>query len=198
MRVIFLAALAAACSGPAGPQGPPGEKGEPGEDGAPGAKGEKGDPGDEGRVGPQGTPGEDGLRGPQGEPGKDGADGTDAAATRVVESFFCAGALEGTFVNFSYNAVLFSSSDLFVSGAIRDAEKTSTTSTIYTSEQVGYGTAAVTVGIDEDATHDFGFFIVELDRTTLVVKIAYRAAGSDTTAYQSWTFQPRDCVHNFY
>jgi hypothetical protein len=91
-RIGIVLLMLAACGGSDG------EKGEKGEPGAPGEKGEKGDPGE---PGPEGRPADAGT------------------AIRIKESIFCAGGLESTQLGFSYNAVLFSSGDLYVAATIR-------------------------------------------------------------------------------
>ena len=125
-----------------------------------------------------------------------------AEATRIVESFFCAGALENTAgLSFNYNAILFSSGDLFVTGSIVSALAQSTTTRFFAPEQNGYRTAQVALAYDVDTTADGGWFILELDRASLVTVIEYREAGSTlgtAAADATWTMQPTDCVHNMY
>ena len=183
-----IVGLVAACSGAQGPAG------ENGDDGAVGPQGPQGE---QGEQGPQGEQGKQGPQGEQGEPGSAGADG-DAPATHIIESFACGGGLEGAPLSFWYNAVLFSSGDLFVTGSIKDAAKQSSTTAFYTPQQNGYVNAQITLTLDEDGTPDFGWFTLSLNRTSLVTKIDYRASGNTTTVLQTWTMQPSACVHNFY
>jgi hypothetical protein len=204
--VLGASIIVCACSGEDGQPGPMGEKGEQGPQGAVGPKGDKGDAGepgpegDRGPAGPAGKDGADGTDGAQGEPGpagENGADGSDAEATRVIESFFCAGGLEDTALSFTYDAILLSSGDLFVNATIRDARYVGAGSSFYAPEQNGYQGAQVIVGIDEDATADFGWFRLTLNRDTLVVLLEYRESDAAAVT-QSWTMQPSACVHNKY
>lgn len=185
MKSILLVAFCAAC---AGAKGAPGPQGEEGPIGPIGPKGEKGDPGEQG---PPGAVGKDGLE------GADGKDGSDATATHVTESFFCTAQLEGAPLLFTYNAVLFSSGDLFVTGAIRDARSTASSTAFFTPTQKGYENAGVIVTVDEDTTADFGWFFITLDRSSLRVSIDYYDSDPGTLA-RSWSLAPSACVHNQY
>jgi hypothetical protein len=205
----FLISLATiACAGDAGPKG---EQGEDGEQGEQGTKGEDGssctvkdnDDGTKTLSCEDGTSVtiRDGKDGAEGATGANGKDGSDAKATEIIERFYCGGALERTsppHLKFSYEAVLFSSGDLFVTATVGGTGDWATGTSFYAPEQDGYKIAAVTVP-DVDGSIDGGGFIVSLARDTLVTVINYYFDSSTvTTPTNTWTMQPGACVHNFY
>jgi hypothetical protein len=107
--------------------------------------------------------------------------------------------LEGAVVSFTYNVILMSSLDLFVTGTIGDVALATSNTTFYTPSQNGYAPAMIVVQRDEDGTPDGGFFTISLNRATLVTSILYYPNGAvGTLASNSWTMQPDTCVHNVY
>lgn len=182
--LLGIAILVCACAGEDG------KDGAPGADGRDGADGEQGPPGEQGERGPAG---------PAGPAGENGEDGSDAEATEITESIFCAGGLEGTTgLGFQYNAVLFSSGDLFVSGAIMSLVGQASVTRFFAPEQNGFATAQVEVFYDVDATADGGWFTLALDRKTLVTSIGYRETGSTREPDATWSMPASACVYNQY
>lgn len=213
---ILSVCFSAACSGSDGANGADGANGVDGADGADGKNGEDGsschvtdngdgsatiacDDGSEAVVsdGRDGTDGENGSNGADGEHGENGVDGDDAAATRISESYFCTGGLEDTALRFTYNAVLLSSGDLFVTGSVNGALNSATDTKYYAPNQTGYETASVSMRYDQDGTADYGWFSLSLNRGTLVTVIEYHESDPGPVA-ATWTMQPTDCVHNMY
>jgi hypothetical protein len=135
--------------------------------------------------------------GTDGAPGADGQDGKDAEATRIIESFHCNGGLENTSLEFSYNAVLMSSGDLFVSVEVNSPLNSASNTVFYAPTQNGYKTAQAIVRFDQDGTADGGWFTLSLDRVNLVTIIDYYPSDPGVVS-NSWTMQPEVCVHNFY
>jgi hypothetical protein len=168
-----------------------GQDGTDGNNGADGADGTNGRDGEDGERGDPGEPGEDGEKGDPGE------DGSNAEATRIAESFFCTGGLESTALGFTYNAVLLSSGDLFVTGSVNNALNSATDTKYYAPSQAGYQTAAVSMRYDQDGTADGGWFSLSLNRASLVTLIEYHQSDAGPVAL-TWTMLPAACVHNTY
>lgn len=146
-----------------------------------------------GTPGPSGADGEDGS---DGAPGTPGADGSDTGATKIVESFHCGGPIAETALTAFYDAVLLSSGDMFVTGTVRTPLIGSSTSVLYSPNQNGYNAAEVFVSLDADETADGGYFVLSLNRLSLVQVVHYLGSGTEVT--QSWSMAPESCVHNFY
>lgn len=150
--------------------------------GLPGEKGDKGDQGEKGDTGPAGG------AGPAGE---------DAQVTRIAESLFCNGGLEGIAIAFTYNVILMSSLDLFVTGSVANASLQASGTRFYAPTQNGYSNAPINIALDVDGSASGGWFKISLNRTTLVTTIEY--SPSDGAAASSfWTMPASACVHNFY
>lgn len=215
--ISFISIVAFACSGSNGATGAPGANGVNGsschvtdtEDGTAiifcddGSQaviqdGLDGEDGMDGSDGEDGTNGEDGLDGEDGEPGAPGEDGSDAEAIRIVEGFICAGNLPNQNFQFTYNAWLLSSGDLFVTGAIISDAVSVDTFAIYTPDEPDYPFAPVAVTLDQGSLQDggwFGFRLPRADPSDLVLNIEYysSAQGSLTT---SWNLEA--CKHGVY
>jgi hypothetical protein len=122
---------------------------------------------------------------------KDGEDGS----SRVVATYFCAGALEGTPLYFSYQVAQTTPGDVFAAAAIKGTAFDIGGSSYYGAAQVGAQTAAVIFTADVLGTANAGWWSVQLNRSTLVTALTYTdsdaSGGSD-----SWTMLPAACVVN--
>lgn len=206
-RLLFACLLLSACSGAEGSKGGSCHTQDTDEglrvwcDDGSESDIENGQDGTDGEMGETGDRGPAGKTGPAGEDGADGADGDPATATTVIESFSCSASLDGSkpALSYSYNAVLWSSGDLFVAGTVRDSKDGKSNSVIYNPTQEGYKPASVVVSYDYDGTPNGGYFNLWLDRTTLVSHVEYVAAAGSFAA-EAWTLQPESeaCVHNIY
>lgn len=159
--------------------------------------------GEQGPPGPQGLS-TDGEKGATGLPGKDGAkgepgpQGAAAESAKITNSIFCTGGLEGTAsLGFKYQAVLFANGNVFASASIKDGVLEASYATLYSPTQNGAAVAGVSVQFDQAAPANSGFWILSLDRKTLVTSIVYNDADV-LGGTQSWTMTPAACVVNNY
>jgi hypothetical protein len=151
----------------------------------------------DGQDGADGDTGADGQDGAKGADGQDGKDGSPAEATHITESFFCTAPLENSALNYTYNAVLWSSGDLFVAGSVSSPLTSASKTALFTPTQNGYQNAVVTFTFDQDGTANNGWFKLSLDRRTLVSIVEYSAADPGPVT-NTWTLEPSACVHNKY
>lgn len=154
-----------------------------------------------GKDGTQGSDGADGIPGKNGKdgvPGTDGNPGTDGTSTKIAESFFCTGGLEGQpGLGFSYDAVLLSSGDLFVTGSVNNLATSASATRFYSPSQAGYVNAPVSFVFDLDNTFNSGYWVLSLERSTLVAVIEYHAADGGPVT-NTWSMPATACVHNTY
>jgi hypothetical protein len=181
-NLMFLGLMLGSCTGPAGPPGPSGPPGADGSDGKDGQSCRAYDT-STGHV----FTCDDGY----------GVTIHDGSSTKISESFFCEGLLEGTGFSASYDAVLFSSKDLWTSGTISGSDLQVSSSAFWSPTQNGYTTASVP-GLVADIVGDNngGYFMLSLDRQTLVLHAVY--TDVDQLEPLTWTKDPSSCVHNFY
>jgi hypothetical protein len=179
LRYLPLA-CALACTGPAGPQGPPGSDGTDGKDG-------------------QSCRAYDTAKGHV-FTCDDGYGVTihDGRTNEMLESFFCEGGLENTNLVASYDAVLFSNGDIWTTGSVSDPSRQSSASNFWDPSQNGYADAATgSIVFDFEGPANGGYFVISLDRTTLVSVVTYHDTDLPNDS-EIWTMPPDKCVHNFY
>lgn len=184
-RSILVAVVLSGCSlptGPAGPQGPAGPAGP---------------------QGPQGPQGSQGLQGPQGPAGEAGAPASavdSGNGDRIVAMTYCADtipdAFSGTDILVDYGLVEFASGNVFANGSISDMGRSAGGSQYYAPTEDGYDTAQIVALIDEVPPADGGYWLITIDRATLVVTAAYHDADID--AGLMWTFPPEHCMRTVY
>lgn len=122
----------------------------------------------------------------------------DGRTNEMIESFFCDGQLEGTLLLVTYDAVLFSNGDIWTTGSVSDASRQSSSSAFWDPSQNGYVDAATQpIVFDFTGPADGGYFVIALDRTTLVNVVTYKDQDLLNDS-QVWTMSPDKCVHNFY
>lgn len=123
-----------------------------------------------------------------------GPAGTD---NRIVKSIFCGGDLADSGWTASYSAAETASGDVFVSASVGGTLLETSKSVFYSSQQKGALTAAVSMRNDAEGSNNYGWWAMELDRTTLVLTATY----SDIDApggKRVWTMTPDKCVVNDY
>jgi Collagen triple helix repeat (20 copies) len=219
--LFSLSVLLAACAGAEGPPGPQGERGEQGdegkqgetgaqgpqgEQGETGPQGDKGDPGvkgdtgDSGAQGPKGDKGDTGDAGPQGEQGPKGETGDAASSIGTVEgSLYCGGLLEGTTINFSYQAVVFTDGTIWVNGEIRGVDLGISSSAFYAPTQNGAVTAQVIISLDMVGTDNGGWWTIEVNREDLGAIVIYHDTElTDGTDAWNMDAEASGCIHNQY
>lgn len=174
--LLALTMMTVACAGETGPPGPAGP------------------PGPTGAQGPSGAAGAAGQQGPAG-PSADAGAGADSF--KITRSIGCFGALEGTSLSATYRAALYAGGNVLASAEIRDASIGASFATMYSPTQNGAATASVIVSFDALGTANGGFFVVSLDRASLVTTIVYNDSEA-TGGSDSWTMTPDKCVANTY
>jgi hypothetical protein len=124
-------------------------------------------------------------------------DGKNGIDNRIVSSIGCSGSLEGTALNFTYNAQLMASGDIHASASISDSILEVSGTVFFSSKQVGAATAPVMFTNDFASPANGGYWKLSLDRSSLVTTIEYNdinVAGGK----RSWTMVPSKCVVNTY
>ena len=133
------------------------------------------------------------IQGPKGDAG------TTPNATKVSSAILCNGALSGTPLYFGYQARLFSSGDLFITGQISTASMDINNSTFYSSTQVGANTGGITLGFDLMGASNGGWWSMSLDRTSLIVTIENHDDDiANSTHLNTWTMTPDKCTVQSY
>lgn len=187
---LFLLLLVVGCSSAdipktssVGKDGLNGANGTTGESGSAGAKGEKGDTGE---------------TGPQGPPGPGGPSGSGVDGSKITSSIFCNGFLEGQpGYLFSYNAVMFQNNNVFVNATIADSVFETSATKLYAPSQNGWSNATVSMQHDAAPPANAGWWMLSLDRQTLVVTVVYNDADL-VNGGLGWTMTPDHCILNTY
>lgn len=123
--------------------------------------------------------------------------GEPGTSNKIKSSIGCGGQMEGTNYYFLYTASLLTSGDLFVSAAIKSTYIQSSASAFYASTQNGATNGAVSINYDLVGGLNAGYWVVSLDRATLVVTVEYND-GDVSGSKQTWTMAPDKCVVNDY
>jgi hypothetical protein len=168
LYLFFL--LASACTGPAGPAGQTGTQGEPGLQGA---------------TGPTGPQGPAGGTVDAGDP------------SRITGSITCTGSLSGQPYSFTYSVDQFANGNVFASGDIANSSIQASNAVMFSPNQTGYATAPVQVLFDAQAPADSGWWLLSLNRQSLVVTITYNDTDLPSGT-MAWTMQPSQCTSNTY
>ena len=115
-------------------------------------------------------------------------------------SLYCGAHLEYTALYFTYNAMVFSDSSVFVYGGIYGAAYQIGASTFYDSSQNGASTAAVIFTYDVDGTNNGGFWRISVNRSTSAATIVYKETGLSGANATTWTLpsSSSNCVINSY
>ena len=114
-------------------------------------------------------------------------------------SLYCGAQLENTALYFTYTAMVFSDSSVFVYGGIYGIMAQYGASTFYDSSQNGASTAAVMFTYDVEPMSNGGYWRISVNRSTLAATIVYTdtdlSGGSAT-----WTLpsSSNNCVLNSY
>jgi Collagen triple helix repeat (20 copies) len=210
-------------TGATGPQGPVGEAGSAGATGPQGPMGVAGTTSDAGLIGPQGPAGSvgpqgptgatgaagstgatgaTGPQGPMGEAGAMGATGPQGPSGDITGSIGCVGTvsggpLSGTY-SMGYTADQFSDGAVFSTGYISGASISVSGSAFFAPQQTGWDTAPVQFTYDVYSGADGGWWLISLDRSTLVVSITYNDTDLGGTDTYTWAWQPSQCTVNTY
>jgi hypothetical protein len=114
----------------------------------------------------------------------------------VAERFSCGLLLERTAFTYQYDALLWSSGDLLVTGSISNLAVTSSQTVLYSPTQEGYLTGGVDITFDPGAEPEGRWFRLTLDRESLTSVVAYHE--SDGSLYRKWTTKSGVCTHETY
>lgn len=138
-----------------------------------------------GSTGTPGLPGSDGAPGPQGPAG---------ISTMISDKFTCEDHIDIRNLKINYQAILLNNGTLFVSGMISDEEFSYPTFSAYSPQEPEWLTGPTSKMVfDVRYPVDAGFFIIELNRDTLVTTTTYDDRNSDQ--FRTWEFKPSACEH---
>lgn len=135
----------------------------------------------------------------KGEPGKDGKDAVvgQGSGGGVVSTINCKGVIPNTATYFGlrglkikYNAVLTENDDVYASASVTDEEFSFSATQFYAAGNAASGSALVQIGADYVGSANGGSWDVELDRSTMKVKVQY----FDTDGNYLTQFNPVACV----
>jgi hypothetical protein len=132
-----------------------------------------------------------GATGPKGDPG------TPGPANQITATLLCTGGLENTSLSFQYAVIPFSDGFVFASAIIRNGSTQASSSSFYSPQQNGWGTAPVTLTFDVIEPADGGWWELSTDRNTLVVTITLHD-GPNKDSWRIWTIPPDKCTVNHY
>jgi hypothetical protein len=211
MTCMLMLASLVACGGSAGPPGPSGPSGSVGNQGPQGSQGVQGAQGVQGSQGEMGTQGSKGAQGEMGVPGEAGAPGAQGAMGEagsagptddIMGSIGCVGTisggpLTGTY-SIGYTADQFSDGAIFANAYVGDTSFSTSGSAFFAPQQTGWNTAPVTFVYDVYGTADGGWWLISLDRSTLVVSITYNDTDLGGTGTSTWDWHPSQCTVNTY
>jgi len=129
--------------------------------------------------------------------GSNGSNGSNGIQPSV--SLYCGAQLENTTLYFTYTAMVFSDSSVFVYGGIYGGVAQYGASTFYDSSQTGASTAAVMFTYDAEPMSNGGYWRISVNRSTLAATIVYTdtdVSGGSAT----WTLpsSSNNCVLNSY
>ena len=129
--------------------------------------------------------------------GSNGSNGSNGIQPSV--SLYCGAQLENTTLYFTYTAMVFSDSSVFVYGGIYGGAAQYGASTFYDSSQTGASTAAVMFTYDAEPSANGGYWRISVNRSTLAATIVYTdtdVSGGSAT----WTLasSSSNCVLNSY
>ena len=147
-----------------------------------------------GPAGPSGAQGERGVAGSVGEAGKSGVDGNvgkpgvDGNTNHIVRSTYCQETFYG--IDISYNYVLMSTGDAFVSGSIEYYGDQWSSSNFYAKGQGGAASGSVVIGVDLIPPYDNGgWWNIHIGEDGTSVVVDY----SDTGGPYGYVFAAESC-----
>jgi len=183
---------ATGATGAQGIQGATGSQGIAGLDGATGATGLTGATGSTGATGAAGLTGPTGATGPA---------GVSASSLEMTKSIHCAGDIQQPLTSyifhFNYDAAIFSSGFVLVSGSISYLGNQASGSGFYVPTHADWSTGPVTFIYDLAYSYNNGSWRLTLNRTTNVVSIKYYDYLVDY-GFHSWEIAPDKCVVTTY
>jgi len=96
-----------------------------------------------------------------------------------------------------YKVCLFASGDIWSSGTLYGTDFGLSSSSFYAVQQVGSQTAPVFINLDKAGNNNGGYWIMSLDRKTLVQYITYRDQDiSNPESSIEWYMESSNCIVN--
>lgn len=115
-----------------------------------------------------------------------------SAPARIEATIYCTGVVTGSIWG-AYGAAITTAGDVFVTGSVRNGAIEASNSVYYSATQNGALTAAVNVQFDLMGAANSGFWVLSLDRQTLVHTLRY--VDSDAVGgEQIWSLTPDKCI----
>jgi hypothetical protein len=131
-----------------------------------------------------------------GAPGATGATGATGAAgtdNKIKYTHYCNALLQNTAFYYRYRVYQFVNEDIFIQGEIYGTSYEVADSIMYSKLQTGWDTAPIYINYDVQSTANFGFFVISLNRSTMVTTIVY--TDSDVTGGAlTWSQPSSDCT----
>jgi len=123
--------------------------------------------------------------------------GNDGLDNRIVATIACTGFVPDMNIYAEYKVCLFASGDIWSSGTLYGTDFGLSSSSFYAVQQVGSQTAPVFINLDKAGNNNGGYWIMSLDRKTLVQYITYRDQDiSNPESSIEWYMESSNCIVN--
>ena len=119
--------------------------------------------------------------------------GTAGTDNKIKYTHYCNALLQNTALYFRYRVYQFVNEDIFIQGEIYGVSYEVADSIMYSKLQNGWTTAPIYINYDVSGTANFGYFVISLNRSTMVTTIVYTdsdVSGGST----SWSQPSSDCT----
>ena len=119
--------------------------------------------------------------------------GTAGTDNKIKYTHYCFASLEDTALYYRYRVAQFVNEDIFIQGEIFGTSYEVSDSIMYSKLQNGWTTAPIFINYDVSGTANFGYFVISLNRSTMVTTIVYTdsdVSGGST----SWSQPSSDCT----
>ena len=119
--------------------------------------------------------------------------GTAGTDNKIKYTHYCSALLQNTSLYYRYRVAQFVNEDIFIQGEIYGSAYEVADSIMYSKLQNGWTTAPIFINYDVSGTANFGYFVISLNRSTMVTTIVYTdsdVSGGST----SWSQPSSDCT----
>lgn len=149
------------------------------------------------------------IKGAKGEPGTKGDTGeagSPATATKITQNVFCSGNLTQQLassnnlsipsggLDFTFDTNILTSGDVFVAAKISSSAMQTSTSNFFSASQNGATNPGVTITDDWDGTSSYGWWNIQLNRSTKVVTLTYNDNSLPNSSSRVFSFPPERCM----
>ncbi len=131
--------------------------------------------------------------GSTGATGATGATGDNGTSSRIRYSHYCNALLENTAYYFRYRVYQFKNNDVYIQGEIYGTSFEVADSVMYGSTQNGWLTAPIYINYDVSGTANYGYWVISMDRTTLITTIVYYDTDISVGSL-TWVEPSSDCT----